>query len=148
MAFHLREYPTEVLIANCFAPDFVEMGQNCFKKNTAAFPRGSFIPIIPPDGALMHSWNSAEQLETDVGSCLIKGTDAWLFYERSETPPRYNALNTFNGCTMVLGRLPSKLSHLGNGQSNCHPACLSNRWKDTVGACGEQDIQGGPELWE
>lgn len=49
MAENDREYPPEVLIVNCLAPNFVQRRKNCFKKNTECiFPCGSFIPLIPP----------------------------------------------------------------------------------------------------
>lgn len=35
--------------------------------------------------------------------------------------PKLQCLNTLNVCMMVLWRLRSNLSHMGNSQSNCHP---------------------------
>lgn len=45
MAENDREYPPEVLIVNCLAPNFVQRRKNCFKKNTECiFPVAHLSP--------------------------------------------------------------------------------------------------------
>lgn len=72
-----------------------------------------------------------------------------VIYERLEIFPSYNALNTFNVCMKVLWRLLSNLSHMGNGQSNCHLTQSSLTVRNVQsGYVGEEDTQGSHELWE
>lgn len=68
-------------------------------------------------------------------------------YEWLEILPTYNALNTLNVCTTVLWRLLSNLSHMGNGQSNCHPAQSLPAVRNIQVEClGKEDVQQGHEL--
>lgn len=68
MAENDREYPPEVLIVNCLAPNFVQRRKNCFKKNTdCLFSLWLIYPLNTTwIGALMHPGNSTEQFETDL----------------------------------------------------------------------------------
>lgn len=65
----MTEYPPKILIRNCLTPNFVKRERIALRKIQSIFSLWLIYPLNATwIGALMHSWNSTEQFETDVES--------------------------------------------------------------------------------